>query len=47
MSDPMNKPSCETIGTVLPGNLSSKGVMFCDQEQDNEIPSKLHDSSNT
>jgi hypothetical protein len=30
-----------------PGNLSSKGVIFIDQEQDNEIQSNSTDSSNT
>jgi hypothetical protein len=32
---------------LLPGNLSSKGVMFSDQEQDNDIQSNSSDSSNT
>ncbi len=53
MSDPTNKPSREPIrkptkgleqDALLPGNLSSKGVMFSDQEQDNEIRSKSTDS---
>jgi hypothetical protein len=32
---------------LLPGNLSSKEVMFSDQEQDNEIQSDSTDPSNT
>jgi hypothetical protein len=56
MSNPTNKPSHEPIpkptkqlvqDALLPGNLSSKGVMFSDQEQDNEIQSNSTDSSNT
>jgi hypothetical protein len=56
MSNPRNKPSRKLIckstkrlvqDELLPGNLSSKGVMFSDQEQDNEIQSDSTDSSNT
>jgi hypothetical protein len=56
MSDPTNepsrKPTCKPTkrleqDALLPGNLSSKGVMFSDQEQDIEIQSNSTDSSNT
>ncbi len=56
MSDPMNKQSHKLIckptkqleqDALLPGNLSSKGVIFSEQEQDNEIQSNSTNSSNT
>ncbi len=56
MSDPTNEPSCEPSckptkwfgqDALLPGNLSSKGVMFSNQGQDNEIQSNSTNSSNT
>jgi hypothetical protein len=56
MSDPTNEPICEPLhkptkqlgqDALLPGNLSSKGVMFSNQGQDNEIQSDSIDSSNT
>jgi hypothetical protein len=54
--EPMSKSTNEPTGeptiqleqdALLPGNLSSKGVMFSDQGQDNEIQSNSTDSSNT
>jgi hypothetical protein len=52
MSKPSGQPICKTTkrleqDALLPGNLSSKGVMFSDQGQDNEIQSNSTDSSNT
>ncbi len=56
MSEPANEPSCKPIckptkrleqDELLPGNLSSKGVKFSDQGQDNEIQRDNTDSSNT
>ena len=56
MSNPMNEPSCKPIrepttrlgqDALLPGNLSLKGVMLSDQEQDNEIQSNTTNSLNT
>jgi hypothetical protein len=56
MSKPMNEPSREPISkptkrfkqdALLPGNFSSKGVIFTDQGQDNQIQSNCTDSSNT
>ncbi len=55
-SDPTNEPRCEPVckptkwfgqDALLPGNLSSKGEMFSNQGQDNEIQSNSTDSSNT
>jgi hypothetical protein len=52
MSKPKNKPNGKLTkqfeqDALLSGNLSSKGVMFSDQGQDNEIQSNSTDSSNT
>jgi hypothetical protein len=56
MSDPTNEPICKPIckptkqleqDALLPGNLSLKGVMFSNQEQDDEIQSNSTDSSTT
>jgi hypothetical protein len=51
-NEPGRKPICKATkqleqDALLPGNLSSKGVMFSDEGQDNEIQSKSTHSSNT
>jgi hypothetical protein len=54
ISDPMNKSTHKLIhkptkqleqDALLPGNLSSKEVMFSDQKQDAKIPSNITDST--
>jgi hypothetical protein len=48
-ADQMNDQTTKRLKLValLPVNQSSKQVMYCDKGKDEEILSKLHNSSNT
>jgi hypothetical protein len=57
LEEPLSKPNTDQMNdqltkrlklvALLPVNQSSKQVMYCDKGKDDEILSKLHNSSNT